>query len=291
VASIIDSKTTVVPGNLPLAHGEKSEPDAFYVFNKRLDFSRLPSKGINVLLTWGELMPLNKSLIGRVSACRMTGKTIYGAFCVPKFFTKQIKLYQVCQSLKGQELTFCRVKKIFYAFLGVAIATVKMPLFLDKTRFINLRQVSLHLPGILGRGEAVLVLGILGMRLGSGSVSFSQYWKQSQCAPGHAGLGEILHTRRGQKLGVKVLSSTVKTGLALASVASLFFGWQLPPLALITASTFSFTLSVTSKMLFHREIVFGKMKKIQCDEDLELGTHQKKYTTSLGPGAQIPSLI
>ena len=274
----VDLKVASLPNNPPLAQSKESEPDAISLFNERLDYLRLPNKGINLLLGWGELLPLNKGILGHLASQRMTTKTVKTVLGVPNFFTKPIKLYQACQERKSND-----VKKIFYAFVGVVISTLKMPLLLHKTRIIDLKRISGYLPDELKRGAAILTLGVACVRLADNSMAFAHQWEKSQSS-GYAGFQEVIHTKKGKKLGMKLISSTVKTGLAFMGAASLFFGCQLPPLVLITASTLSFTATLTNKMLFSKAA--GKKGKMQSHEDsVPLKPEQKL------PQAQIQSLM
>lgn len=259
----------------PSPKGEESKKDAFDHFNKCMGVLRLPNKVICTLIGWGELLPLNESALERLSERRATIKTMSAPFALPKFFTKQIKLYQSCQNFiknlnaERDSKQIDDAKKIFYAFLGVVISAMKMPLLLHKTRVIDLKRISGYLPGELKRGAAVLKLALACMHLCESSWAFARHLNKSKFS-GHALSKEILSSKKGKKLGVKFISSALKSGLACAGAASLFFGWYVPPLILMTASTLSFTISLTSKMPSYAKIVLGKSDKMQFNEDFML---------------------
>lgn len=272
----IDSSVSFLRDDPSSAQREGSKQDAVHRFNTQLGFFRLPNKVISTLMGWGELLPLNESVLNHLSERRTTIKTMSATFAVPKFFTKQIKLYQSCQNFiknlnaeRDLEQKINDAKKIFYAFLGVVISAMKMPLLLHKTRIIDLKRISDHLPGELKRGSAVLALAVACMHMGENSRAFARHLNKSQIS-GYSDFKEILASKKGKKLGVKFISSVFKSGLACMGAASLFFGWYVPPLLLMTASTISFTISLTSKMPSNAKIMLGKRGGMQLNEDFGL---------------------
>lgn len=208
-------------------------------FNKRLDLTRLPSKGVSTLFGWGEIVPISHTFFKGLSEQRATIKTVNSTFVVPKFFTKQVKLTQAVISLKNDLKAGCDlnqllldVKKIFFFTIALLIYTLKMPLLFHKTQVVDLTEISNTLPDVLEKGQTIFMFG-------NAAAHFVDTAWILRCGKAQS----------GAKIGVKLLSSTIKVSVSCMGVAALFFGFCLSPFILLTASTISFTSSLVSKML------------------------------------------
>jgi hypothetical protein len=89
--------------------------------------------------------------------------------------------------------------------------------------------------------------------------SFLRRWESS----GDRDPKEILQSAKAKKLGIKLITSGAKTGTAFLSAASLFFGWHLSPLIVISSSTVSLAASVTCKVGTHSELTWGERSIVQ----------------------------
>ena len=239
---------------------EESRHDSFSRFCNDLDFICLPGKGVSTLLGWSELLPMKGGFLDRIAEQRVIVKTVNSTFALPKFFTKQIEFFRSCSHLKNDFLSGCDqskifldVKKVFYASIGLLIATLKMPLLLDKTNVIDLSQISRKLPDALKKSSTLLTLCLACMNLVESCWAFESFLKHR----GSSAFSDNAHSSKAAKVGIKLFSCTVKTALAFLGTAALFFGWHLSPLILAGSATLSFGTSLTSKLVRHGNTYVG----------------------------------
>ncbi len=157
----------------PIGEASFSIKEVVERISKFLGQIRLPFKGISSLFAWAEIAPFKKGFSEWILLQRIQVKTFSSTFNLPKFFIKQIKLFHSCKNLKEQCLNDLKdpvkialsAKKVFLKTISAVLASLKMPLLLDKLSLINLSKYSRTLAGRLDNSETLLTLALTGMKL------------------------------------------------------------------------------------------------------------------------------
>ncbi len=224
-------------------------------FAKFLDNALLPNKVINNLLGWAEYMKLPDSWQVFLAVQRHSIKTVTSTFALPQFFIKQLKLYEACEDLKknftqdvpakmGKVLG--DVKKVFLASISSIISTLKIPQLLHKTQVIDLSKLSRMLPSVLSKTESLFSLAFSGMKLVD-----TAWTLQSQLQKENATLSHKFWHPSAKVKALYLKLGTGSLGAVTDSIgaASLFLGVHVNPIASMTISTISLTITVVSKFL------------------------------------------
>lgn len=250
---------------------KKKDNDFFRFFEKwgeQLDFIRLPNKVIGTWLGWAEYMLLPSQPLSLITDRRLTIKAVTSTFAIPKFFIKQVKLFETCYDLKnklsakpaGLGKIIEDVKKTFLAFLAAITATIKVPQILDKTRIFDLNKISRALPTILAKSECLLSLGLYGMKvIDTGWTLCSQLKRKNRSLADRKWSSSPKVTKSLQKLGsnsLKVISNSF-------SAAALFLGSCANPLASLVISILSVIASLLGKIGCRSDIFWKDSKRAE----------------------------
>ncbi len=253
---------------------EKKKDNYFFRFvekyGEQLDFIRLPNKAIGALLGWAEYMPLSSQLLSFIADRRYSIKTVTSTFAIPKFFIKQVKLFEACHHLKnrlsvqrlaGLDKVIEDVKKIFLAFLAATIATIKVPQLLDKTRIIDLNKISRMLPSVLAKSECLLSIGLYSMKVVDTTwVLRSQLKRENLSLADWKWSSSPKVTKTLLRLGsnsLQIISNSI-------AAAALFLGWYTNPLASLGVSMLSVTISILSKIDCHSHFFWKDSKRTEA---------------------------
>jgi hypothetical protein len=173
-----------------------------------------------------------------------------------------VKLYKTCEKLKSELDQNCglaqmvkNMKKVTCAFFGFIGSLFKLALLLNKANFIALKQISPDLPKVLKKTGALLTLGTASMCLIENSWAITSFFNKSRSSS-QPDLQALFGSSKFKKLGIRFASEVFNTGVAILDVASLFCGWYLSPIVLVSLSTVSFINSLASKIFQDHEINF-----------------------------------
>lgn len=237
-------------------------------FAKFLGIALLPNKVISNLLGWAEWMKLPDSWQVFLAVQRHSIKVVSSTFALPRFFIKQLKLYEACEQLKNNftqevpakiEKIVGDVKKVFFSSISSIISTLKIPQLLHKTQVIDLSKVSRVLPSVLSKTESLFSLAFSGMRLVDTAWTLQGQLQKENAALTH----KLLHpSAKVKTLYLKLGTGSLKAVSNSIGAASLFLGVHVNPIASMTLSTISLTASVVSKFLRNSSLFGLKEPKI-----------------------------
>jgi hypothetical protein len=246
---------------------KKDEDNLLFRFSKKfseqLDLIRIPNKVMSTLLGWAECMPLPSRLLAFIADQREVIKTVASTFALPKFFVKQVKLYETCNQLKNRLSASAvnlgkvidAVKKTFFASLSAASAGIKLSQLLDKTRIIDLSKISRLLPNVLAKTDCLLSLGLNSMKIVDTFWILRAQIKKENRSPKERNWS---FSNKTTKAIVKLGSRGVKVFSNSIAAAALFLGLYINPLVSVAVAT----LSIADKIIRHSKFFCkGKSKK------------------------------
>jgi hypothetical protein len=234
--------------------------ELFFHFSKYLDIFRLPFKAVSTLFTWGEVVPLKLAEAAYIAGQRQQIKTISSTFALPKFFIKQFHLYTAWNNLTATitkpEIDVAKlvgnIKQVFFKTMSSIISALKIPQLFDRTGVIDLTKISRLLPNALAKTENVFSLVVYSMKLVDSTWKLRSVLKKNLAANG--GQWEGFSARAIGSM-IKVGSNGIKMLSASVTTAALFFGVYVAPLAAVLLTTLSFTVSLTSKVVRHNDLL------------------------------------